>query len=259
MVKNQKNNLNSQGSHYILHDLRRIRREKVYKDVLKQIKILIINRKLKTGDKLPPERELANRLEISRTSVREALRVLENNGLIEIKHGEGTFIKKGVIEFPQEAPISILQTKKKTILDLFETRKIIEPRIASLAALRANPKQISKIRHTLKLAKEKVEKGGTIYKQDSGFHLAVAEATGNEVLLRSMGNLLDLLREIREALLYLPEMPAKSLEGHRAILKAIEKGDSQLAEISMRAHLKRIEIGILQLYKKRESFRSSRT
>jgi GntR family transcriptional repressor for pyruvate dehydrogenase complex len=256
MVKNRENSQAFQGSSYILRDLSGIKREKVYKDVVEQIQLLIIDGKLRAGDKLPSERELANRLKISRASLREALRVLENNELLEIRHGEGIFIKKGVIEFPRKTPLSILETKKKVILDLFETRKIIEPGIASLAALRAGPKEIRKIKHTLKLAGEKVEKGEAIYKQDTGFHLAVAQATGNDVLLRSMSNLLDLLKEIREALLYLPKIPVKSLEGHREILEAIKQGDSRLAEASMLAHLKMIEKSISKLYKEGYSSRS---
>lgn len=122
---------------------------RLYESVTEQIVNLIKNNELKPGDKLPPERELAEKLTISRGSLREALRVLESRGMVESKPGEGRFIR----EVNKDAFINtenvVLNLEKSSILELIEAREIFEVKIVELAAQRATADDIKAIKRVL--------------------------------------------------------------------------------------------------------------
>src|SRR5436309_10784442 len=118
-----------------------IKSTRIYEEIVRQVKQLIAEGRLKSGDRLPPERELAEKFVVSRTSVREALRALESLGLIEIRPGEGTFVR----QVPLDAlvgPLALVMTsQREAIGELFEARRVLEPAIAALAAGRATPEE----------------------------------------------------------------------------------------------------------------------
>src|SRR6267142_105801 len=116
-----------------------IKSTRIYEEIVRQVKQLIAEGRFKSGDRLPPERELAEKFVVSRTSVREALRALESLGLIDIRPGEGTFVREVSID-ALVGPLALLMTsQREAIGELFEARRVLEPAIAALAASRATP------------------------------------------------------------------------------------------------------------------------
>ena len=143
--------------------LKAIKKTRIYEEVVNQIHELIREGKLKAGDQLPSERELAETFKVSRASVREALRALETQGLVVSRTGTGTFVADLPIELLVAPLASLLIKHKKALADIFETRRLIEPRIASLAAERVTDRDIEQVEQSLLLAKRK--KLQTIYSE----------------------------------------------------------------------------------------------
>ncbi|MGE5575795.1 MAG: FadR/GntR family transcriptional regulator [Syntrophothermus sp.] len=223
-----------------------VKKSRIYQDIVDQIQKLIAEGKFKVGDQLPPERELAERFMVSRTSVREALQTLELMGLLESKHGSGRFVKAVTIDSIVQPLASVLVARADLMMELLDARKMFEPAIARFAAERANAEDIAEMEEILEEQAKKVEDGGTAIAEDTAFHAAIATATKNEVVLRMVRVITDLLEESRERSLQLGGRPSKSLQGHRRILAAIKKGDGEAARTAMLAHLEEIEGGILE-------------
>src|SRR4029453_12712716 len=120
-------------------ELAPIKSTRIYEEIVRQVKAMIAEGRLKGGDRLPPERDLAEKFVVSRTSVREALRALESLGLIEIRPGEGTFVREMSVEWLVEPLALVMASQREAIGELFEARRVLEPAIAALAAGRATP------------------------------------------------------------------------------------------------------------------------
>ena len=118
-------------------DVELIKSTRIYEEIVRQIKSMITEGRLKSGDQLPPERDLAEKFLVSRTSVREALRALEPLGLVEIRPGEGTFVREVSIESLIQPLALVMVSQREAIGELFEARRLLEPMIAGLAASRA--------------------------------------------------------------------------------------------------------------------------
>lgn len=219
---------------------------RLYENVIEQIMDLIKSDKLKPGDKLPPERELAEKLSISRGSLREAFRVLESKGLIKSKPGGGRFIR----ELNKEALIDteniILNLKKSSILELLEAREIFEVKVVEFAAERATAEEVKAIEEIFGRVSKK---GGTEYRDvedeekmesDTEFHLAIARASHNFVFVNIIRLHLDLLKETREKTWQIPGRREEQQEEHRAIFQAIKEHNSKKAGEAMLRHLRNI-------------------
>src|SRR5512145_287089 len=141
--------------------LKAIKKTRIHEEVVTQVHELIREGRFKAGDQLPSERELAETFKVSRTSVREALRALETQGLIISRTGMGNFVADLPIETLVAPLARLLVEEKSALADIFELRKLIEPQIASLAAERATPRQIERTRRLLAKHKEQVEAGAT--------------------------------------------------------------------------------------------------
>ena len=223
-----------------------VRKTKVYEEVVGQIERLITGGRLKTGDKLPPERELAEMFSVSRSSVRDAIRTLEMIGLVEPHHGEGTV----VCDLSPESLISpitnMLVRKRALVGELLEVRKMIEPPLAARAAARASAREVAYLEDILRRQKEKLGRGEVAIEEDSEFHYAVATAARNSVVMKVLDVLMDLLRESRARSLQVEGRRQKSFAGHRRILSAIKRHAAAAAEAAMRRHLEEIEDVILE-------------
>ncbi|MFI5339916.1 MAG: FadR/GntR family transcriptional regulator [Candidatus Methylomirabilales bacterium] len=222
-------------------EFRIVQKTRVSEDIIDQIRDLITSGRLKPGDRLPAERELAQTLSVSRSAVREAIRALESLGIVVARAGEGTFVvtpPEGQGRDPITA--SLFQTWN-TQRNLFEVRRVLEPGLAALAARRATPEQIEKLRAILDDQKGKVQARESYMREDTAFHYLVAEATGNEILLRVADSLMELLGETRDTSWKIADRPARSLKQHQAILNAIEVRNPLVAERRMREHISAIE------------------
>lgn len=206
-----------------------------------QIHRLIADGRLKPGDKLPPERELAEVFGVSRTSVRDAIRVLETQGLLEPRHGEGTVVRQIPIDTIVSSLADALTASKDLTADLFDMRKMLEPPLARAAAFRATSEDVEALEEILERQARRVRAREVTVEEDHAFHYRIATAAKNQVVLRIIDVLMDLLRESRERSLQVGGRAEKSLRGHRRILDAIRRRDPDGAADAMRAHIEEIE------------------
>jgi GntR family transcriptional regulator, transcriptional repressor for pyruvate dehydrogenase complex len=221
-------------------DFETVRRNKVYEDVARQIERLIL-KKLRPGDKLPSERELAQTLGVSRSSIRDAIRSLELMGMVEPRQGAGTIVCE-VSSSSLANPLgNALKRKQELIGELLDFRKILEPPLAARAAVHASSEEVAEMEDILERQSEKLHTGESTIAEDSEFHYSVALASGNSVVLKVLDILMDLLRETRERSLQIEGRPQKSLAGHRRILTAIKRHDAEAAKAAMRRHIEDIE------------------
>ena len=220
-------------------DFEAVRRNRVYEDVARQIESVIL-KKLNPGDKLPSERELATTLDVSRSSIRDAIRSLELAGMVEPRQGAGTIVRE--ISASSLANPAVSAKRKEELVDEFlDFRKIIEPPLAARAATHASADEISEMEDILNRQAQKLRAGESTIGEDSEFHYAVALASGNSVVLKVLDILMDLLRDTRERNLQVQGRPQKSLVGHRHILSAIKRHDPEAAKAAMRRHIEDVE------------------
>lgn len=213
-----------------------IRRNRIYEDVMARIQRLVADGHLRPGDRLPGERDLSTALQVSRGSVRQALRVLEQTGLIEARVGGGTYIRTPDPEALVRSLALVLAQHPQTLRQLFEVRQVLEPALARVAAERATPADVAAIAAILDRQAACVATGQDIKQTDIDFHYAVNAMPGNEVALRLVDMINDLLRDGTPDI-GREEEPAVWLAEHRRIYEAIAHGDGGAAEEAMRAHL----------------------
>ena len=237
--------------------LRAIKKTRIHEDVFHQIHQLIKEGRLRARDQLPSERELADTFKVSRTSVREALRALETQGLIVTRTGAGNF----VADLPVESLIGplarLLIGEKRALADVFEMRKLIEPQIAALAAERASRKDISQLKRIVAKQADAVSRGETGVEADAELHLSISHATRNQALQKLVSGLMEMLSRSREESLQTDKRRASSIATHRRIISAIERHDRSKARSEMLRHIEQVEESVLlskPLIKKRDNY-----
>ncbi len=223
-----------------------VRRTRVFQDVAQQIQRLIVDGVLKPGDRLPPERELAERFAVSRGSVRDAIRTLELVGLVVPRQGEGTVVADLSSEALAMPIASVLLRKRELIAELLDIRKMLEPALAARAAAHASPEEIAHLEDILRRQREKVLRDEPTVEEDTEFLYAIAVAARNGVVRKVLDVLMDLLRETRSRSLQLQGRPQRSLAGHKRVLDAIKRRDADGAERAVRQHLQEIEAIVLK-------------
>jgi len=212
-----------------------------YEPVAEQIQRLIASGALGPGDRLPPERELAAKFGVGRSSLRDAIRTLEVMGIVESRHGRGTVVRDLSTDALVVPLASVLSHKRELVAELLDVRRMIEPALAARAAANATEDELSRLEDILRRQAEKVRRGEPSIEEDSEFHYAIALAARNSVVLRVLDVLMDLLRESRARSLQVKGRPEQSCAGHRRILRAIKRRDGLAAEAAVRKHLKEIE------------------
>ena len=221
--------------------VRQVRKTRVYHEIVDQIKGLITQGRINPGDRLPPERELAELFRASRNSVRDAIRVLEQMGLIESRQGDGTYVRSVSPEELSE-PLALLLLQSRTQMhELWEARRVLEPAVAELAATRITDDELAELAAILDVQRRKVERGSMALDEDTAFHYGIAQAARNAVMLRVMDTLVDLLQQSRERSLQQHDRPRLSLAGHLQILAALRRRDAAAARAEMLTHLREIE------------------
>ncbi len=195
----------------------------------------IIGKELKPGDKLPNEFELASKLGVGRSTVREAIKTLVSRSVVEIRRGAGTFVsaRSGVSEDP--LGLQFLDDKVRVATDLLELRFVVEPRLASLAAGRSTPEQLDKLMQLCDACEKKMLAGEDFSKENTAFHAAIARASGNIVV----PNLAVILCGPPSMLPGMPSQQAREemARTNREILTAIAAHDGMAAYDAMLLHL----------------------
>jgi GntR family transcriptional regulator, transcriptional repressor for pyruvate dehydrogenase complex len=203
-----------------------------------QILDMLISGGLNPGERLPPERELCARLNVSRTVVREALNLLEARGLISIEHGRGAVVSGGNTDAVRDTLGLILRVRPKALWELLEMRKILEVEIAGLAAERATEEHVRAMRTQVERMLASIDIPRGYVDADVEFHALLARGAGNGVLLTMLEPIVDLLRASRRvSASRRPGSALRALGEHEEILRCVEVGDTEGARREMRTHL----------------------
>jgi len=217
--------------------LRPLERSRLYVHVGERLGELVQESGMAPGDQFPPERELSRRLRVSRTSVRQSFVVLQALGFVDVRHGEGVFLrrKRGFGE-----SLTKLLERRRRLPDVLEAREALEVKLAELAAVRRSEDDLAAMRAALQRMEEEIGAGGLGTDGDAGFHHAIALAARNEVLLHLIDAMAEVIGESRVESLSEPGRPPRSLQAHRRILAGIESGSSERAADAMRGHLREV-------------------
>jgi GntR family transcriptional repressor for pyruvate dehydrogenase complex len=215
-------------------------RPKTYKLVADQLLELIAAGRLRPGDPVPPERELVENYRVGRSSVREALRMLESQGLIEAR-GNGTFTVSHARNTLNQSLELLLSVAEADLPELFEIRRILEGECAALAAGRRREADLVRMRAAIAEMESGIGSEDAYIAADLEFHLTIAEATGNRVAAHLMHALRDQLHRALGTVYQIPHSAERSLAQHREIVEAIGARRPDEARASMQAHIGRVE------------------
>jgi len=220
---------------------RTVKTSRLFEQIVQQVEDSILKGQLKPGDQLPAERDLAQRFGVSRTAVREAVKTLREKGLVEAYSGRGTFVTNGTSQaMRQSLDLMIRINPQEGLANLAELRLVLEPEIASLAAPRIEEQLLSTMREAVAVMDRNLHNPDAYVEADLDFHLALAEAAGNPLILSLLDSIVGLLREQRSRIFSVQGGPKRGQYHHKRILAAIEKRDPEAARETMRAHLQQV-------------------
>ncbi|MCT8138842.1 FadR family transcriptional regulator [Anaerobacillus sp. CMMVII] len=225
--------------------IKQVKPKKIYEIVAEQLTELILSGEVKPGDRLSSVQQLAEDFNVGRSAIREALSALKAMGYIEIRQGEGTFVKKVDFDVATQMMPQILQ--KEDIRQLFEIRKFNETGAASLAAVNRTEEDLLELEGLLAEMKKAEGDGELGEKADIEFHMAIVKASKNDMLYRLMATISETMqesmREARQLFLYTNDEKMKQLyDEHFAIFLAIKNQDSRLAYDKMLEHIVGVEV-----------------
>lgn len=226
-----------------LDPLRPVARPRLYEQVAGQISEWIATNGLGVGDRLPPERELAAQLGVSRATISQALVALEVVGAVVVRHGDGAILTdvSGTSRI-----VEAIRDHAKRLPEIIDARDALETKIASLAAARRTAEQMAEIDASLDAMEADIDTGGRGVDGDERFHAAVTAAAGSALLTRMMTEISELVLETRIESLGQPGRPRESLAAHRRIADAIRAGDPEEAARAMHDHVQRVsDVAIL--------------
>jgi GntR family transcriptional repressor for pyruvate dehydrogenase complex len=213
-------------------------KERLYQEIVDQIQQQILSGALKPGDQIPAERDLAERFGVSRTAVREAIKSLTERGLIEVFVGRGTFVTDLSPDRVVESMTMLLRNEPDSVANLQEARELLEVPTARLAAMRRTDAHVVRLRAIAEEMEQEHSISPRLIDGDTEFHVEVARATGNPVLVLLSQTIVELLRAERL------DQRDDSVDGlstafasHRSIVEAIAEGDAEGAAEAMRDHL----------------------
>jgi GntR family transcriptional regulator, transcriptional repressor for pyruvate dehydrogenase complex len=206
--------------------------------VVERIKDLLARGELKAGSRLPPERELADMLNISRPSLRTALKALSVMGIIHAKPGAGTYIAESLPEIFTEPMRFMTLINNTSIEELFEARRIIEAGLAELAAERATPDDIQALTSELDGMRATVDDPENFLKHDVRFHQMIAHTANNKLMSLVMDTIAQMLFHIRRQTIANASDMDEAIEWHQKITEAIRKHDSKRAKDALSNHLR---------------------
>jgi GntR family transcriptional regulator, transcriptional repressor for pyruvate dehydrogenase complex len=218
-----------------------IRTSRLYEQIVQQIEESVLSGSLKTGDQLPAERDLAHRLGVSRTAVREAVKALREKGLVEAFSGRGTFITDGTSQAARQSfDLMVKIGQQGGGPHLAELRLIMEPGIAALAAARVKEDDLVAMREAVAVMERSQKDPAAYIEADLDFHLALAEAAANPLILSLIDSIVGLLREQRIRIFNAEGGPQRGQVHHKSILAAVERRDPEMASRAMLAHLEQV-------------------
>ena len=219
-------------------------RQRLYEQLAARLLDYVEVTGLRVGGRLPSERDLAEALKVSRASVRQATIALEVRGTLEVRHGDGIYLKS----LPNDSGhLMELMTQRHRLPAILEAREALETQLAALAAARRTGDDVAAMTHALDVMTADIEADGFGEEGDRLFHEAVTRAARSPLLADFMAGLAVPISETRQSSLSEPGRPPRSLQAHHRILEAIRRGDAPGARQAMRRHVKMVaDIGLLR-------------
>ena len=218
-----------------------IQSSRLYEQIVQQIEESILNGDLSEGSQLPAERDLAKQFGVSRTAVREAIKALQEKGLVDALPGRGTFITNGTSKSMRRSLDRIIKSgEPEGWAYLVEVREILEPEIAAMAAVRADDLALTAMQEAVDVMDNAASDSDVYIEADLDFHLALAEAAANPIVLSLIDSIVGLLREQRSRTYWVEGGPERGQLHHKRILEAIRRRDPQGARAAMQAHLSQV-------------------
>jgi GntR family transcriptional repressor for pyruvate dehydrogenase complex len=219
-----------------------VRAARLYEQIVEQIETSILRGVLKPGDQLPAERDLAQQFGVSRTAVREAVKTLREKGLVEAYTGRGTFVTDGRSQAIRQSLDFMMKIDQADgYVHLAEMRAILEPEIAALAAARIEEQHLALMRDAVAVMDRSLQDPDAYIEADLDFHLSLAEAVANPLILSLIDSIVGVLREQRIKIFNVDGGPERGQFHHKRILSAIERRDSIESRDAMRAHLQQVQ------------------
>jgi len=230
---------------WVAMPVRAIQSQRVYEQIAEQLTKLMRDRDLRPGDRLPPERELATQLGVSRPSVREAMIALETAGLVEVRTGSGTYVRALVTDGTFRLPWAMQQDAGPGVREQFQARKLIEPELAALAVETITDAEIDALVAAIDRAEARFDAGLPAEEDDYFFHVSLAESSRNTVLAALVRHLWDLRRHdmwktVRTRVVT-PEHRRQVVADRRSIVEALRGRDAAAARTAMRRYIKEAE------------------
>lgn len=210
---------------------------RLYEQLERLLREYVRDQGLQPGDRLPSERVLAEALRVSRASLRQATVSLEVQGVLEVRHGGGIYVRSLDVD---PGRLKEMLTRRRRLPDVLEAREAIECMLAVLAAQRRTEDDLAAIDAALQAMAAEIREGGIGASADREFHAAVARAAKNKLLLDVMKALEDPVQETRLESLSEPGRPKQSLADHRRIAEAIRREDPRAADRAMRRHVRAV-------------------
>jgi GntR family transcriptional regulator, transcriptional repressor for pyruvate dehydrogenase complex len=224
--------------------VQKINREGLSQQVVEQLQGLIFEKHLRSGNRLPGERELCRQFGVSRTVIREASKVLAQRGLLLIEPGRGTFVTLPA-EHDVAFSIALFARARNVSFDnLVEVRRALEPEIASLAAGRATGLHMDRLQACIDVMDRSLADPEAYVAADQEFHSILADATGNDIFVAILGAIVNLAQNARRLMFTISDAPKIGQDYHRAILVAVAQHDGATARRMMFEHVQEVERGI---------------
>ncbi len=232
--------------------IRHVKPKKIYEIIAEHLTEMIKNGEVNPGDRLASVQQLAEDFNVGRSAVREALSALKAVGLVEIRQGEGTFVKKIDHDLAGYAIPSVAFLKQEDLRQLFEIRKIVETGAASIAAANRTADDIVEMNKILEEMKRAEGDGEIGEKSDVEFHMAIVRSTKNDMLYKLLETVSDTMQvsmlEARKMFIFSESDKMKKLyEEHKQIFEAILEQDSQKASERMMNHITGVENALFQV------------
>ena len=216
---------------------------RVFEQVAEQIEKRILNGELRSGDRLPTERDLAEQFHVSRTAVREAMKILAQKGLVDMRPGRGTIVIDGSHAAMQDSIGLVMRLRLGEVGgsdNLVEVRGILEPEIAALAAVRATEKEIAAMREAISAMDENLNNADGYIAADNHFHEALAQATQNALIIILIQSIVNLLSEQRKQVFQVEGGPQRGQIHHKRILEYVIRREPEAARAAMHLHLQQV-------------------
>lgn len=220
------------------NSLQPVERQKIYETIVEQMCNLIDSGSWAPGERLPSERELTLMLKVGRTSVREALRILEAMGYIDIRPGNGSYVRENVIYTTNLQKMLKVVQEDDLFNEMLEAREVLDIQIAYLAADNATPEEIAELEAIVDRQESAIQAGLSGVEENIEFHLRLTEITGNRVLVEMQKFLFTIAHPGIQDLYMIHGLPQESVRQHREIIAAVREHDALKAQKLMVNHVR---------------------